>query len=167
MIENIEGEVWVPIFRKYAISNMGRMASYKRSKHIVMKTFKQNRGYHLVHIRINGVVIYVPIHRLVATIFLKNIDISKDTVNHEISKDDNRAIALSWMSKEDNYKHAVDNGLIHRGSVHRLSKLDETQVKTIRKCSIDGLSQKSIAKYFGVTPGCISTIISRKSWAHI
>jgi hypothetical protein len=52
-----------------------------------------------------------------------------------------------------------------RGSVHKSSKLSESQVLAIR--SIKGKTQKDLAKDFGVDPSLISQIILRKIWNHI
>jgi hypothetical protein len=163
MIQAIEGEVWVPIFREYAISNMGRIISHKRIVPILMRTYKQNRNYDVIHIRINGGRRAFTVHRLVAMVFLKNIDPNKTTVNHENGKDDNRACSLTWMTQSENSTHGVDNGLLTHGSKSHKSKLDETQVLTIK--SLYGqIKTRHIAKYFGVHVGTIGSIVRGKSW---
>lgn len=166
MIKDLDGEFWIPIFREYQISNMGRVLSNKRQVPIILKTYPNNRGYHLVHFRISGKRRALTVHRLVADIFLKNIDPTKTTVNHHFGKDDNRATSLSWMTQSENSTHAVHNGLLPRGVDSYLSSLDEVQVKTIK--SLKGeLTQRELSDYFKVGRGCINSIHRGQSWKHI
>lgn len=166
IIESIDGEIWVPIFRDYEISNMGRVKSTKWGYPLLLRWYKNNRNYHCVDFRVNGKKKKSTIHRLVALIFLKNTDPKKVTVNHHFGKDDNRATSLSWMTHAENSQHGVENGLIYRGVDHYATTLDETQVKTIK--SIKGqLTQQKIADYFKVNRSTISPIMRGISWKHI
>lgn len=165
-MNDLEGEIWVPIFRFYEISNMGRVRSLKREVHIIMRQYLNNRDYHLVHFRIDGRRIARTVHRLVADIFLKNIDPLKVTVNHERGKEDNRADSLSWMTYSENSRHGVEHGMLKRGSAHHKTTLDETQVRTIK--SLNGqLSRKDIANYFKVSTSNIGDIMRGVSWGHV
>ena len=56
----------------------------------------------------------VLIHRLVAVAFITNPS-EKAEVNHiNGNKLDNRVENLEWVSREENIRHAYDNGLIDR-----------------------------------------------------
>lgn len=163
---DLDGEIWVPLLRDYEISNMGRVVSNKGTYPRIMRTYLNNRGYHLVHLRINNKRIAYTVHRLVALIFLKNTDPSKTTVNHNVSKDDNRAGSLSWMTQSDNSLHGVTNGLLPKGVESYMSILDELQVKTIKSIK-RGLTQQKIASYFRVNRGTIGSIIRGITWKHV
>lgn len=163
--ESLDGEVWVPIFRDYEISNMGRVVSNKGTFPRIMRTYPNNRDYHLIHIRINNKRRAYTVHRLVAQIFLKNTDPVKVTVNHNFGKDDNRASSLSWMTYSENTRHAVDSDRIKSGDKSHMSILDEAQVRTIKACP--ELKERELAKYFNVSRGCISSIRRGKSWKHL
>jgi len=165
-IEPIEGEIWVPIFRNYAISNMGRVKSYVWGYDVLLKTYKNNRGYHCVDFMINGKKKKFTVHRLVALVFVKNIDDKKVTVNHHFGKDDNRAESLSWMTYSENTIHGVENGLIHRGISHYAAQLDEMQVKTIKSMKRE-LSYQKIANYFNVKHCVVAGIMKGNSWKHV
>jgi hypothetical protein len=163
---NNELEVWVPIFRSYEISNLGRVKSNKREVPIILKTYRQNRDYHIVHLRIAGKRKALTIHRLVALIFLKNTDPLKTTVNHHNGKDDNRACSLSWMTYSENSQHGADNDLLMRGSRHHMTSLDESQVRTIK--SLNGeLKSKVIGKYFDISRQNVEDIWHGYTWKHI
>lgn len=165
-MSDLELEVWVPIFRHYEISNMGRVRSLKRNVHIIMKQYLINSGYYIVHFRVGNRRIARTVHRLVADIFLKNIDPKKTTVNHEFGKSDNRASSLSWMTQVENSLHALSNGLLPRGTQSYLAKLDETQVKTIKSIG-SSLTQLQLARYFKVSRSNIGSILSGKVWKHL
>lgn len=164
--ENLEGEIWVPILRDYEISNMGRVVSNKGTWPRIMRTYLNNRGYHIIHLRINNKRIAYTIHRLVAMIFLKNINPLNTTVNHDVSKNDNRAQSLSWMTQSDNSIHGVLYGLLPKGSDSHLAILDELQVRTIKSLG-NSLTQQKIASYFGVNHGTIGSILRGLTWKHV
>lgn len=163
---DLDGEIWVPVFRDYEISNMGRVASSKGRNKRIIKSYPNNRGYHLIHPRINGRRVACTVHRLVALIFLKNINPLKVTVNHHFGKDDNRATSLSWMTYSENSQHGADNDLLHRGSKHYKTSLDETQVRTIKSLRGD-IKTKYISEYFNVSSSNIGCIFRGQSWGHV
>lgn len=163
---SLDGEIWVPIFRDYEISNMGRVVSNKGRSPRILKTFLTWRKYHIVHLRINNKRKAFTIHRLVALIFIPNLDPNKCEVNHHFGKDDNRAQSLSWMSPEENNKHAIANKLFNHGSAHYKTTLDPLQVIVIR--SMQGkLKQREVASYFNISRGSVDSIYRRKSWGHV
>lgn len=163
---DLPGEIWVSIFRDYLISNMGRVASLKGRAIKLLKTYPNNRGYHLFHPRINNKRIAYTIHRLVALIFLNNTDPLRTEVNHYFGKNDNSAGSLSWMSPRENYIHAVDNRLYTHGVMHYKTTLDPLQVKVIR--SLRGqMRQRKIAAYFRISTASVGVIALRKSWKHV
>jgi hypothetical protein len=52
-----------------------------------------------------------------------------------------------------------------RGSNHHWAKVNEGQVKEIRKLYKDGLFQREIAERFGIKQMAVSQIVRRKTWA--
>lgn len=165
-ITPIEGEVWVPIFRSYAISNMGRVKSNKWGYDILLKSYKNNRNYDCIDFRVNGRKKKSTVHKLVALIFVKNTDPLRITVNHNFGKDDNRASSLCWMTYSENTRHGVENGLIYRGAAHYAAQLDEMQVRTIKSLKSE-FTQKAIADYFKVKVNIINSIYRGVAWKHI
>lgn len=165
-VENLEGEIWVPIFRHYEISNMGRVVSNKWGYRLLMKTCKNNRNYDCIDFRVNGKKYKTTVHRMVALIFVNNLDPNRVTVNHENGKDDNRASSLSWMTYSENSQHGVENGYLHSGSSHYAAILDECQIRTIKSIGNE-LPRWAVARYFKVKPSYISNVVRGKSWKHI
>lgn len=167
MISDLENEIWVPIFRAYEISNMGRVRSSKYGDKRVLVHTKNNRGYHIVTFRVNGRSLQRTVHRLVAIIFVNNLDPKRNTVNHDYGdKNDNRAQSLSWMTYSENSQHGVEHGLIQSGSDNYQATLDDTQVKTIR--SLKGeIGYRELAAYFKVGIWTINRVMQRATYRNV
>lgn len=63
-------------------------------------------------------------------------------------------------------RHAkgVQHGVYTRGEKNHLAKLNEEKVRAIRA---SGLSGVSLSAMYGVSPGVISEVRSRKLWRHV
>lgn len=159
-------EEWrsIPGYEPYEISNLGRLRNELGD---IMKTSINWQGYHRTYfcsLKKNA-----KIHRLVAYAFLPTVS-GKTRVNHKnCIKTDNRADNLEWCTDKENRKHANDNGLLYpaRGDSLPQTKLDEVQVRTIKKCLSDGLRQYHLAKYFKVNIATIGDIKYNRSWAWV
>ena len=70
-----------------------------------------NCGYQRVGVRINGKLIRLLLHRVVAEAFLDNTE-NKRCVNHKDgNKFNNDVDNLEWVTDKENHKHAIDTGL--------------------------------------------------------
>lgn len=111
----------------YQISNIGRVKSlertvpnynqtgftnsFKRIKERIMKTKKDRKGYLYVELYNNGKSKVFKIHRLVAMMFLSNVD-NKPQVNHlDGNKENNCVDNLEWCTNIENQRHAWYTGL--------------------------------------------------------
>lgn len=115
-LEDMEGEVWKDIKgyeSLYQISNMGRVKSIERVqphnhskngyKRIVVKILKQSlrRGYLKVNLYRNKKRKDVTVHRVVAEMFISNLE-NKPTVDHiSTIKTDNRVCNLRWATQRE------------------------------------------------------------------
>lgn len=162
-MSQINNEIWIPVYRNYEVSNLGRVKCTRIGFAGIMKPFLNNRGYHCLGFRIGGRRIKMTVHKLVGLIFVKNTDPLKVTVNHNKgNKDINMASELSWMTYSENTRHAVKSGLIKSGSSSHSAKLDSGQVDTIR--SLKGeISKIDLAKYFDVSRRTISDIMAGRT----
>lgn len=113
---------------------------------------------------------FLRVHRMVAILFVPNPE-NKKFVNH---KDGNKLnfhhSNLEWVTHQENIDHAIANNLtgdMPKGPDHWNTKLDEIQVKTIRRCLEDGMTQQKIADYFKVHRTCISAIKLGYHWNHL
>jgi DNA-binding transcriptional regulator YiaG len=105
------------------------------------------------------------IHRMVAQAFVPNPH-DLPQVNHKDGNQlNNDAKNLEWVTIKQNMEHAAINLLkVHGEQVHA-SKLTAIQVGEIRISR--GLSQKDLAKKYGVSVTTIQQILYRKTWKHI
>lgn len=106
------------------------------------------------------------VHRIYMITWVPN-PLKKPQVNHINGiKTDNRPSNMEWCTVQENRIHAVSTGLITNTTKGKRthSKLDEIQVKTIRKCLSDGMLCSPLANYFNVSPTLISAIKRRVVW---
>lgn len=158
----------------YEVSNDGQVKSLERRIHYTLpsgkessrlcreKVLKQYEGDRYAKVALydeNGGVTTL-VHRLVAEAFCDNPE-SKPEVNHiNGDKLDNRAENLEWVTSQENYEHAMLNGLVDR------LKLTERDVMNIKREGKRG-NQKVLAAMYGVTLHQINGIVNGRFWKAI
>lgn len=107
-------EVWKPIESTKGlieVSNEGRVRSLLRGTPRILKTQKDNKGYHRIRVTIEREKQSYKVHREVAKAFIANHD-GLPQVNHKDGNKDNNSISnLEWVTNKDNAHHAIENGL--------------------------------------------------------
>ena len=68
--------------------------------------------------------------------------------------------------KENMMQKQIDHTQI-QGSKHKLSKLTEGQVKTIKKSYANGKRICDIARKYGVSAAAIDAIVKGRTWKHV
>jgi predicted XRE-type DNA-binding protein len=181
-------EEWRTIkeFTNYQISNLGRIKRIVPDKYnrplIMLKIQKDKNGYSYVELKNESITKKKKIHRLVLMSF-KPIDTSElFQCNHiDGNKQNNCIYNLEWVTASENVQHAFKIGIktISRNTKNKMSlkkkgesnlfhKLTEENIKEIKfLLEQDILSQKEIAKIFGVVQTTISMIKLNKAWSHI
>lgn len=135
--QDLPNEIWkdVPNYEgEYQVSNLGRIKSLSRSylqsngKKITIKSrirkqsFDRN-GYHTIKLKEKVFLV----SRLVAEVFIPNMDNFKELNHINGNKDDNSASNLEWCDRTYNMRHAFANGLID------VKKMSETRKRKIRE----------------------------------
>lgn len=135
----------------YAVHQDGQVQNLKTGK--FLRTHGNGKGYHKVHLIIEGKRKSLYIHRLVAEMFVRKPRKSHcNQVNHrDGNKSNNSAANLEWLTNGENQRHAHKEGLKPK------AKLKGTDVKTIRKSK---QTAKVLAELYRVG---ISTIYSVKN----
>lgn len=106
-------EIWKNVkyegLEDYQISSKGRVKGFKG----LMKSRVTDGRYNKIGLRYKkGKQRMFLVHRLVAEHFIDN-PLNKPEVNHiDGNKNNNNSENLEWVTREENVKHAIDNGLI-------------------------------------------------------
>lgn len=171
-LEDIEGEVWLPIHGwegLYEISNMGRVKSFKRKIVKILKQEVQKYDYLQTQFIKLGITTRQKVHRVVAITFIPNPE-NKPQVNHINGiKHDNRVENLEWCTAHENMVHAFTIGLKRNLSgVNSIrSNLSIENINEIFKLREENQTYSKIGAKFNLTKGAIYRILKKKSWQHI
>lgn len=150
----------------YEVSNLGRVRSlaktikiknkygsrYNRryNRQLILKTKSNKQGYLSVFLTKKGLYKCFRVNRLVAEVFIDNPE-SKPQAHHVNGiKADNRADNLQWMTRSENGKNAVINGLIKTGKDSPLFGKKHPLSKAVFQLTLKG---KFIRKF-----DCISDV---------
>jgi hypothetical protein len=185
----MEIEIWKDVIGYeglYKVSNLGRVKSLVRKKHIgykldfspiyfnikerIRKPQKNDKGrLNIVLIDLEGNTKVFYIHRLVAIAFIPN-PLNKPEVNHKKGiVTDNRESELEWMTGKENVNHSFKY-LVRKpvkGISHGMSKLNNEKVKDIRILRSQGKTLEFIANKYKVTIANIYEIVTYKTWEHV
>lgn len=152
----------------YEVSDLGCVRSFRSNK--ILKHSKHPKGYLKVKFSLNGKEKSYQVHRLVALAFIPNVE-NKPQVNHKDSvRDNNKLSNLEWVTNSENQQHSIKKGLSRKqiGEDRPASKLTEDDVRKIRSIYDKGVvSQRKLAKTFGVTQGTIKDIVNMNTWKHV
>lgn len=81
---------------------------------------------------------------------------------------DNRLSNLKWGTNSENQVDRVLHGTSNQGSRHGMSKLTETDVRSIRGMYATGrYTFSAIARLFGVSRRTIAGVVNRAGWRHV
>lgn len=162
-----------PCVYTYRIYEDGRIHNETNGKWIRGTSITKTNRYVKVHLGADHVSKFVPLHRLVATIFIPNPD-NLPQINH---KDGNRynnsASNLEWCTAKHNMRHCWDNGMhmIQHGELIGNHKLSEEDAKFIYSLKDSGLTPKQVIgryQHLGIVkPEVIKDIWKGKTWRRV
>ena len=153
-VENLKYEVWRSTdFPNYVISNYGRL---KRLEHWNVRTYKERicriyetrAGYLSFRVYVDGNLIQVLIHKLVALAFIPNPN-NLPFVNHiNEDKKDNRVENLEWCTAKYNSNY----GTCQQRRANTLKELLSKRELNVVCCSLNG----DVVKRYNTTGEIIS-----------
>lgn len=165
-------EIWKDIKGwegKYQVSNFGRVKSFYGRKETILTPIHNASSLRVgLSNHRTKVLKTIKVHRLVAAAFIPNPE-NKPIINH-IDNDytNNHVSNLEWCTQAENIAHCVKQNRHSIGEKARHSKLTPANVRSIReRIKNADISQKDIAKEYGLNPANISLIINKKTWKHI
>ena len=165
-----------PRQRNYAISNYGRVVSYKEN----IETGKLLKGgliegYPVLSLG-HGVKVSRCIHKLVAHYFLPEpIPEQHYVIHYDFDKQNNSVKNLQWATDEEMYQHQNQNPRMqHARKNHpkrtKGQKLTDKKVKRLKNAINDPNRKRTyrqIAKRYGISEMQLYRIKSGENWAHI
>lgn len=112
----------------------------------------------------------IKIQRLVLMAFVGKCPDGMESCHNNGIRTDNRPCNLRWDTRSANQLDAVKHGTNpfsnQNGSNHIHAKLNELQVRIIRKLK-GKMPHHKIAWYFGVCRQSVGLILGNKTWTHI
>ena len=186
MIKKLTGEVWKPLQfpgyktlqKKYAISNLGRLASFitNPEKDGTLLKGSITSGYRTLNLHVEGNSGTLYIHREVARIFCpKKISKASVVVHINHKRTDNAAKNLKWMTPDEAAMHQQKSPL--KIAYKKLqaaktvgTKLTAAQVKTIKQMIANPkrkLTYKQMAEKYGVSEMTLFRIRSGENWGMV
>ena len=150
-----EAEIWRRIDADYDVSNQGRVRHGSR----ILSGSVHSDNYILATLHGKQ----IPVHRLVAEAFIPNYE-KKLEVNHiDGNKMNNAVDNLEWVTRAENQKHAVDNGLQPKPAKTYQGKFTAEQREEIKRIWDSGMfSRRQLAIKYGVSHTCVNDIINDK-----
>jgi hypothetical protein len=143
--------------QNYVVYPSGKIYSKRQNKYLKTENVK---GYNRVKLYYNGSSKKILVHRVVALIYIENIE-GKPQVNHKDgNKTNNNYKNLEWVTNDENILHASINGLNNK-------RFNKSDILTIRKLFLNGTSQNEISRIYNASKGTINEIINRKIWNHV
>jgi len=186
MIKKIPGEVWKQmqfsgykqLRKKYAVSNLGRAASYSSSIDEDGKLLNGSltSGYRTLNLHVEDGNGTIYIHREVAKLFCKKKSPKyKFVIHNNHKKTDNTAKNLLWATLEEVSEHQQKSPMkiaYKKRQANRTTglKLTATQVKSIKDAINNPkrkLTYKQMAEKYGVSEMTLYRIRSGENWGRI
>lgn len=155
----------------FQVNENGEVYSKRTGKILVQGTSKT--GYKVISSKIggrNGKHICLRIHRLVAEVFIPNLE-NKPFVNHiDGNKTNNSVLNLEWCTGSENVQHAYDTNLLIsiKGKDRYNSVLTEDDVRKIRELYVPKkFGKRKIAALLNLPVNAVQGVCSGKTWTHI
>lgn len=187
MINSLPGEEWKevrmpdPLRKHYAVSNLGRMASYSdKLENGRLLSLSSIKGYKIITYRFKaGGVVYhkhIFLRKIVAEYFLPPPKPGQEYVLFiDRNRSNNRADNLRWATRIELLHHTKTSPNIVKSNLKRRQaglgrKLNSTQVRLLKQKLLDPnrkTRMKILAKQYGVSEMALHRIKTGENWGHI
>ncbi|MGK5049619.1 HNH endonuclease [Janthinobacterium sp. GB4P2] len=161
----------VPGFDGYFATEDGRVVSMRSgAPRELQQRVRDGYWYVTLRIRMHGRVHArpQPVHRL-ALLAFKGVPPTADLMARHINGDslDSKAANLAWGTAKDNAADAMRHGTVGPGMKARRRKLNEDQVRQIRRRFQAGEMGAVLAREYGVCESYPSQLSRGVHWAHL
>ena len=186
MIKKLAGEIWKPLtfsgWRQlrncYAVSSLGRIASYKKDPRQDGKLLSGSlkTGYRTLNLHRPNNKGTLYIHREMAKLFLKKPATGfKYVIHRNHNKLDNTIKNLRWASLEQMIRHQQDSPAkiaykekqANRTEGLKLTAAQVKKIKGVLRSKKRSITIKRLAQNYGVSEMTMYRIKSGENWARI
>jgi hypothetical protein len=182
----------IPFTEHYFVSDAGEVFSTKWGTMRQLKPWLHKFGYPMVTIGTTPRTHKIPVHRLVALVFIGSPASPDLEVRHlDGEPTNNMASNLAWgthaenmadmvahgrqgsivkierMPRGDRHGSKTKPGSVVRGEQHYLTALSEKDVAEMRRLYSGGIRTADIARRFGVSYQTVWFIKENRTWKHI
>lgn len=161
-------ETWLPVveFELYEVSNKGRIRSYFTAQPRMLKPSVDEFGYSKYRFYRNGTQHSRQVHRVVLEAFIGPCPEGMIACHGPKGPRDNSLENIYWATLSDNLgRDKRRDGTMQCGERHGQAVLTAAQVSEIR--SHPEMSQRALAKAYGVGKTTIGHILRYENWAHL
>ena len=161
-----------PCVNTYRIYEDGRIQNETNGKWIRGTSITKTNRYVKIHLGNDDVGKFVPLHRLVAKIFVPNPD-NLSQINHiDGNRYNNSASNLEWCTAKHNINHCWKNGMHMEqyGELIGTHKLTEEEAKFIYSFRDSGLTPTQFLRryqHIKISRMVVRSIWTGKSWAKV
>jgi hypothetical protein len=148
---------------KMAGSPLGRLVPMSQAR-ILRPQPDGCTGYLKVNLSVNNKTVTRRIHTLVLCAFIGPAPLGAECRHLDSNKFNNRLSNLQWAMRIENMQDRIAAGTSNRGTTGVSAKLNEDQVREIRRRRLAGESSRHIAKEYGVCRATIDFAISGRNW---
>lgn len=125
-------------------------------------------GYLKVRLRApGGARVNRAVHRLVAETFLGPRPADSQIRHLNGNRTDNRVDNLAWGTAAENAADRDTHGTTARGARNGYARLSEGDIPPIRALLRGSMSQREVARRYGVSQSAIYSINAGRTWSHV
>lgn len=153
------------MYKNYIVTKEGSIISKYTGKQLYVHTNK--KGYQFVRMYVDGIAKTYLVHRVIAEVHIPSM-VGKYEVNHKDGNKANNAVwNLEWVTAKENVKHAVDTGLVKRGSDRPNAKLSDEKVLKMRSLREQGMNYYELGRLFDMSYQSAHRVCTRQTYTHI
>ena len=161
----------IPGWPEYQVSDTGAVcrigcASGARVGRILRQLRNKKTGYFSVCLSQHAAQVRIDVHRLVAMAF-HGPSADCAVAHNDGSRTNNHASNLRWATQRENLRDCREHGTALLGARNPMSRLDEVDVKSIRRMKAVGIPRAVIAEGFGLHKRTVFRILAGGNWVHV
>ncbi len=156
--------------KRYSANKYGIIFAHTINKINIIGQRQTAKGYMLITLAKIPERLDLSTHQFIWLFFNGAYDPQKQINHKDGNKRNNRIDNLEVVTASENQIHSqkvLGNAREQNGEKNAMCKLTGSKVKIIRKLHKEGVSQRELARMYGVTYGNINCIVLHKTWKEL